>query len=93
MDFEWDEAKRLANLAKHGVDFIDADAFDWLGAIRWRDDRRVYGEMRFAALGTCRGRVHSISFTMRGPIVRLISFRKANDRETRRYEKEKAARP
>ncbi|HML55821.1 MAG TPA: BrnT family toxin [Solidesulfovibrio magneticus] len=26
MDFEWDEAKRLANLAKHGIDFLDAKA-------------------------------------------------------------------
>ena len=25
MDFEWDEEKRLTNIEKHGIDFIDAD--------------------------------------------------------------------
>jgi uncharacterized DUF497 family protein len=24
MDFEWDEAKRQANILKHGIDFVDA---------------------------------------------------------------------
>ena len=66
MEFECDETKREANLAKHGLDFVDADAFDWLGAIRWLDDRRAYGKMRFAALGKCHGRIHSVNFTMRG---------------------------
>jgi uncharacterized DUF497 family protein len=33
MKYEWDENKRAANLAKHGVDFIDAEHFDWLLAI------------------------------------------------------------
>ena len=91
MEFEWDEAKRQANLAKHGVDFADTESFDWAGALRWPDQRRDHGEIRFLALGEIRGRVHSISFTMRGRTLRIISLRKANDRETKRYEEEKKA--
>ncbi len=90
MEFEWDEAKRKANLAKHGLDFEDVGEFDWKGAIRWLDDRNDYGEQRFSALGEFRGRVHNASFTIRGGIYRIISFRKANRRELKRYEKEKA---
>jgi uncharacterized protein len=89
MDFEWDEAKRRANLAKHGLDFADVDEFDWAGSIRWPDMRKDYGEVRFAALGQLRGRLHSVSFTHRGAAYRLISLRKANRREYRKYEKEK----
>jgi hypothetical protein len=89
VNFEWDEAKRLANLKKHGVDFADADEFDWRGSIRWPDVRSDYGEVRFAALGLLRGRLHSVSFTHRGTAYRLISLRKANRRECRKYDKEK----
>jgi uncharacterized DUF497 family protein len=89
MKFEWDEAKRSANLAKHDLDFEDLEAFDWLGSIRRIDARKDYGEKRFIALGHFRERVHSVSFTMRGEKYRIISFRKANERETKRYEEEK----
>ena len=44
MKYEWDENKRVANLAKHGVDFIDAEHFDWSLAIEAIDDRFNYGE-------------------------------------------------
>jgi uncharacterized DUF497 family protein len=37
MNFEWDEAKRLSNLRKHGTDFADIEDFDWQGA-QYRDD-------------------------------------------------------
>jgi uncharacterized DUF497 family protein len=89
MEFEWDDAKRQSNLLKHGIDFADAEAFDWEDSIRRTDMRRDYGEVRFIALGLFRGRVHSASFTLRNSVYRMISFHKANDRETRLYEKEK----
>jgi uncharacterized DUF497 family protein len=91
MAFEWDEAKRQSNPAKHGLDFADAETFDWEGSIRRTDTRRDYGEVCFMALGLFRGRVHSVSFTLRDAVCRTISFRKANDRETL-YEKEKEER-
>ncbi len=87
--FEWDEAKRLANLKKHGVDFADIEEFDWDAAVVWIDDSEKYGEERFKALAGFRGRIHFVVFTIRGANTRIISFRKAEKREIRQYEKEK----
>jgi len=50
----WDEAKRAANLAKHGVDFAVATGFDWDGALVVEDTRFDYGERRYQALGNDR---------------------------------------
>ena len=89
MIFEWNEAKRLANLKKHGVDFDDAVEFDWEKALTTPDLRVDYGEPRFNALAEFRGRIHAIAYALRGAKHRLISFRRASNREARRYEKEK----
>ena len=37
--YEWDEVKRITNLAKHGVDFATMEAFEWESAIQRLDDR------------------------------------------------------
>ena len=39
MQYDWDENKRVANLAKHGVDFVEAEDFDWKTAIEAQDNR------------------------------------------------------
>ncbi|HYE53174.1 MAG TPA: BrnT family toxin [Azospirillaceae bacterium] len=60
MDFEWDDAKRLVNLRKHGVDFEDAIRI-WEGAVLEAPDRRRdYGEEQFIALGMVDGRVLAV---------------------------------
>jgi hypothetical protein len=89
MEFEWDEAKRKANLAKHGLDFGNAIEFQWEDAVTWPDLRKHYGEERFLALGLFRGRVHSIAYAERSGVTRVISFRRAERREVKRYEQEK----
>lgn len=81
----WDEAKRVANLAKHGVDFADLDGFAWDDAVLFGDQRRDYGETRLIALGRLGARVHVIVFTNRPEGRRIISARKANDREIAVY--------
>ena len=86
MKYEWDENKRVANLAKHGVDFIDAEDFDWSSAIETIDDRSNYIEDRWIALGFIGSRLHVLIYTMRGENIRLISLRKANKREKDYYE-------
>jgi hypothetical protein len=48
------------------------------------DDRRDYGEVRYRAFGQIGGKGHMIAYTLRGENVRLISFRRAHDRELRR---------
>jgi hypothetical protein len=90
VQYVWDDAKRAANLAVHGVDFTAAYRFDWDTAKVDPDIRRDYGEERFIATGRIGLRIHVLVFTPRGELVRVISLRKANDREMRRYEKSQA---
>ena len=86
MEYEWDERKRLRNLAKHGIDFAEVVQFDWEKAVRFVDDRKPYGEPRWLALGNIGNRVHALIYTTRSARVRVISLRKANNKETARYE-------
>jgi uncharacterized DUF497 family protein len=87
VQFEWDEAKRASNLAKHGVDFARVADFDWETAVIRPDLRRRYGELRLKAAGRIDDRVHILIFTRRGQRTRVISLRKANDKEIAAYEK------
>jgi len=84
---EWDQAKRLANLAKHGLDFRDVPFMDWDRAVIVPDLRFDYPEPRFWAFAMLNGRLHMAAFCRRGKKVRVISFRKANDKEIRLYGK------
>ncbi|HJS45086.1 MAG TPA: BrnT family toxin [Rhizomicrobium sp.] len=89
----WNEAKRAANLAKHGVDFTAAAAFDWDSALVVEDTRFDYGERRYQALGIIGQRLYMLVFT---PILdgfRVISLRKANKREVLFHEKSKDGSP
>jgi uncharacterized DUF497 family protein len=49
------------------------------------DTRRAYGEQRRLTLGHIEGRVYAVAYTVGGTVMRLISARKANEREQRRY--------
>jgi hypothetical protein len=86
MQYEWDEDKRAANLARHKVDFADAVDFEWDTAIETIDDRFDYGEERWVALGYIGRRLHVLVYTHRGETIRIISLRKANKRENEYYE-------
>ena len=89
MKFEWDEVKATANFAKHGVRFEDASEFDWEVSVDKLDLRKDYGEARVMAMSTIRGRLHVLVYAIRAEGHRLISLRKANDREFSSYEKAK----
>jgi hypothetical protein len=83
--FTWDEAKRRANLRKHGIDFADAPKiFEGL-TFTADDDREPYGENRFLTLGLLEEQVVSVAHTERGDEIRIISIRKATKHETRYY--------
>lgn len=86
--YEWDEAKRRQNLATHKVDFADAAAFEWVEAVVRSDTRQDYREPRFIAYGPIGDRLHCLVFTRRGDTIRIISLRRANRREVRRYEED-----
>jgi uncharacterized DUF497 family protein len=79
--FTWDERKRAANLRKHGVDFAIAERFEFDTALIVVDDRKNYGEVRYRAIGMIDDRLHVLIFTARGALTRIISLRRANDRE------------
>jgi uncharacterized DUF497 family protein len=86
MKFEWDEEKRLTNVVRHGVDFTDACRLFESPFVTMSDHRRDYGENRSIAFGHVDGRLIAVAFTKRQNIVRIISARKANDREKKRFQ-------
>jgi hypothetical protein len=87
MNFEWDEAKRRSNLRKHGYDFADAEEMFRGGLIAEPDTREDYGERRWAGLGMIRGHLSQIVFAEKDPeTIRIISLRKATNREREAYE-------
>jgi len=87
MDITWDAAKSERNRVDRGFGFERVAAFEFETALIWHDDRFDYPEIRFAALGMVDGRVHALVFAETASGIRVISFRKANDREVRRYER------
>ncbi|MBV8753046.1 MAG: BrnT family toxin [Hyphomicrobiales bacterium] len=88
-DFEWDDAKAAANLAKHGVTFEQArDAFNDPFAVDFVDDRANYREHRLILLGMVESRLLTVVHTLRGEKVRIISAREAEPHERRRYHEE-----
>ena len=85
MDFEWDEDKRTSTFEGRGVDFAQMTEMFAAPIIEWPDTRKSYGEERFIALGVYQGRVHVVVYTIRNGKRRIISARKANNREQEIY--------
>jgi uncharacterized DUF497 family protein len=86
MKITFDQPKNERNVIERGLSFEKASGFDFETAFIWRDDRRDYGEVRYSALGLIGDRLHALVFTEITDGVRVISLRKANAREVRRYE-------
>lgn len=87
MRVEWDEAKRKANLRKHGVEFADAvNVLDDPGALTIED--RDHDEQRFITLGMdAFGSLLVVVYAYRETdVIRLISARLAEPHERRQYE-------
>ena len=85
MSFEWDAAKALANLAKHGVDFEDAIRIFENPTLEREDGRRTYGEARIQALGRIGADVLFVVYAWRGTARRIISARGASRDEREAY--------
>ncbi len=85
MDLEFDAAKDAANIAKHGLSFADFSGFDSV-PVYMKDVRYDYGETRYRAFGRINGLGHCIVFTIVAGRTRLISFRRAHEKEMKRYE-------
>ena len=87
MPFEWDEAKNESNIAYHGIDFADVEViFEYLMLTRL-DDRFDYGEERWVSVGMLGPSYAVVVWTERDEdTIRIISARRANKDERRRYE-------
>lgn len=79
--FEWDDAKRLSNIRKHGIDFVGIEKVFAGETVTIRDDRYYYTEARFISLGEFHGRVVVIAHTETDEVIRIISVRKATRNE------------
>ncbi len=88
MKIEFDPAKNERNIRERGLSFDMATDVDWDSALIIEDDRRDYGERRFRAFGFIGDRLHAVVFTPREGGIRVISLRKANQREVKSYEQE-----
>ncbi len=82
MEITWSERKRALNLKQHGLDFVDAVSVFGGLTFTFEDDRFSYSEQRFVTLGLLSGVPVSIVHTEAAHEIRVISFRKATNRET-----------
>jgi len=86
----YDPNKNKQNIEKRGLSFADAALFEFETALIQIDQRVDYGETRYVALGLLHGRLHVLCFAETADGIRVISFRKANQREVNRYAKVQA---
>ena len=85
MKIEFDPDKRNLTLAKRGMDFARANEVFAGRHLTAEDTRENYGEDRYITVGHLDGRMVVMVWTPRGEARRIISMRKANEREQARY--------
>ena len=88
LTFEWDEEKAKANFNKHKVSFEEAKTvFGDPFLMTFADPEHSEGEQRYVNIGTsAQGHVLVVIHTERGANTRIISCRKATQKERRTYE-------
>lgn len=84
-DIDYDRAKNAANIRDRQLSFDRVRDFDFGSAIISIDDGCDYGEIRYVAISYVGTRLHVLCFTETVTGIRVISFRKANSREAKRY--------
>lgn len=85
MRITYDPTKRLQTFAERGIDFDDAVHVFAGRTLDVPDERRDYGETRIQTIGHLVGRMVMVVWTPRGGWRRIISMRKCNDSEQKRY--------
>lgn len=85
MAITFDPAKRDKALVERGLDFADAAMVFAGRVLQFEDNRQDYGEVRLVSVGELAGRMVVVVWTPRGADRHIISMRKANDREQKRY--------
>ncbi|MFC5431122.1 BrnT family toxin [Paraburkholderia denitrificans] len=82
---EFDTGKRDRTLAERGLDFARAAEVFAGPTVTLQDTRQDYGEPRFITVGALDGRMEVLAWTQRGERRRIISMRKANEREQAQF--------
>ncbi|WP_092416245.1 BrnT family toxin [Collimonas sp. OK307] len=90
MAITYDANKSNRNIAERGLSFDRVADFDFDTALFAVDDRHDYSETRIVAIGYLDSRLHVLCFVETESGIRVISFRKANSREVKDYETQKA---
>ncbi len=85
MSISFDPAKSHRNAIERGLPFTLVEELAWDSALIEHDTRQDYGEPRYRVLGLIGRRLHALVFTPRAGKVHVISLRKANSREVKRY--------
>ena len=85
MNVEYDENKRMATLEARGLDMARSSTILDGPTLTVRDSRKEYGEERNISIGFLDGTMVVLVWTLRGDVHRIISLRKANERERRFY--------
>jgi uncharacterized protein len=85
MKFEWDPNKSESNQRKHGIDFETAKAI-WFDQNRVEIEAPYPVENRWIVIGMVAGRVWTAIYTLRGGVARIISVRRAREKEVQLYE-------
>jgi len=88
MSVSYDPSKNQHNIEQRSLDFDRVSDLDWDNAWIYEDERNEYGEVRYIAYGMLGGRLHFVCFIETDDGIRVISFRKANSREVKRYEQQ-----
>ena len=82
LEFEWDNKKNKANIEKHKVPFefakyvFESDTFE-----RYIDNKNDYNETRYIGFGELENILFCVSYTIRKSKIRIISFRRARQKE------------
>ena len=81
MELSYDSAKNNSNIEKHGLSLAEAKLLEWDTALEWIDARKNYGEERRVALALIKERLYCVVYVELKIGIRMISLRKANNRE------------
>jgi uncharacterized DUF497 family protein len=85
MEITFDPKKNADNIRDGELSFNEVSKLEWSSAVILEDVRKNYGERRFRVFGYIDERLYAVVFTPREDVVHVISFRKANSREVKRY--------
>ncbi len=86
MEFEWDENKNETNKKKHSFSFDEAkEVFNDSNRITYESNSSGNDEKRYITVGKILNLLYSVVFTFRDTVIRIISARRANDKERKDY--------